>query len=698
MIRFGALLLVFMLVGFGLGAGPNGSPLVPEARAEAESDPRDDGFLSFYLALEATASDRERGIAELRRGLALRERDPDGARRAFVAAAELIPFFADWAHVLAADAAARAADTAAVRRLLAASEPVLARDWGWRFHVRALRAAGDPAAAAAVAALTAARTDEPGIAAEAWKSAGDLRLARRDTAGARVAYRNAVQAAQGSQHALAAARILSELPGATPADRLLIGRLYLRHGNLERGVAGIDAFIAAARPPAAERAVLHLDIGRSLFRAGRYADAERRLATALTQSPAPDVGAEAMLLIGRSQFRLNRRDGAKSTFLQAGERFPGQVATAEALFILADLEQDDGRDARARQLFARAIEAAPASVHAANAAARLGGMTMVARRYTEAARILEDAAEGQQEPRRRQQLLFLAGRAHLANRADSIARIRFRDALALDPAAWYGMRAADMLADGGGWFAALRPAPAFTDRSRLESSGALARLDLLRQLELTESATFELDRLRRYFADRDDALYALAEAFHERGETFRAISIGREIQRREGASNDRLLRIIYPFPYREQIEAEARRQGVDPFLVAGLIRQESMFNPQAVSPAGAIGLMQVMPATGRALARDAGIRNFNPNQLRDPAVNIPLGVRYIGQLLRTYGNRTTDMLAAYNAGAGRLARWRAFPEYGDDDLFAERIPFAETRDYVKIVQQNGRLYGALYAE
>jgi soluble lytic murein transglycosylase len=312
-----------------------------------------------------------------------------------------------------------------------------------------------------------------------------------------------------------------------------------------------------------------------------------------------------------------------------------------------------------------------------------------------ATRIFDAFRDSQTDPRRQQQAAFWAGRAHRLAGADSLARVRLLEAQRLDPASFYGMRAADLLADGS-WRTSLAAEPQRTSRAQLESSGALFRLDVLRQVGLGEAAAYEIDRLRRHLADRDDSLYALAEAFLARDEIFLGISIGREIQRREQQWNERLLRIVYPFPYRTPIEREATKLGVDPFLVAGLIRQESMFNATAVSPAGAIGLMQIMPATGRALARQAGVNPFNNERLKDPDLNVRLGVLYMSQLLRQYDGRLTDLLAAYNAGTSRLARWRAFPEYRDTDLFAERIPFAETRDYVKVVQQNRRIYAAIY--
>jgi soluble lytic murein transglycosylase len=121
-----------------------------------------------------------------------------------------------------------------------------------------------------------------------------------------------------------------------------------------------------------------------------------------------------------------------------------------------------------------------------------------------------------------------------------------------------------------------------------------------------------------------------------------------------------------------------------------------MFNAGAVSPAGAIGLMQVMPATGRILARAVGVRRFDPEMLERPDVNVHLGMKYLADQLRTWNGRVVPVLAAYNAGPARVQRWREFPEWGRDELFAERIPYQETRDYVKIVQRNAAMYRALY--
>jgi soluble lytic murein transglycosylase len=121
-----------------------------------------------------------------------------------------------------------------------------------------------------------------------------------------------------------------------------------------------------------------------------------------------------------------------------------------------------------------------------------------------------------------------------------------------------------------------------------------------------------------------------------------------------------------------------------------------MFNPVAVSPAGAIGLMQVMPATGADLARRAGISPFDSSMLRDPELNVRLGTLFLRDMLARYDNDPVLALAAYNAGPTRATRWRNLPEFRDREVFVERIPFAETRHYAKVVQANAEIYRALY--
>jgi soluble lytic murein transglycosylase len=130
-------------------------------------------------------------------------------------------------------------------------------------------------------------------------------------------------------------------------------------------------------------------------------------------------------------------------------------------------------------------------------------------------------------------------------------------------------------------------------------------------------------------------------------------------------------------------------------LVAALIRQESNFNPRATSPVGARGLMQLMPDVGQGLASAKGISSWNADMLYDPAVNIKLGTAHLRTLMRKYPE-VVKSLAAYNAGESRVEKWSTKTGAADPEVFTERIPFVETRDYVRIILRNRAYYSALY--
>jgi soluble lytic murein transglycosylase len=108
--------------------------------------------------------------------------------------------------------------------------------------------------------------------------------------------------------------------------------------------------------------------------------------------------------------------------------------------------------------------------------------------------------------------------------------------------------------------------------------------------------------------------------------------------------------------------------------------------------------MQVMPETGRALARGAGIPQWDAELLFNPEINVHLGTRYLAEQMRAYNGSLPYVFSAYNAGPHRVTQWQRFPERRDAELFTERIPFAETRGYVKILTRNIALYQGLYGE
>jgi soluble lytic murein transglycosylase len=154
--------------------------------------------------------------------------------------------------------------------------------------------------------------------------------------------------------------------------------------------------------------------------------------------------------------------------------------------------------------------------------------------------------------------------------------------------------------------------------------------------------------------------------------------------------------IVYPNRFPELIVQNLAGSSVDPNLLRGLIRQESFFDPDAVSGAGAMGLMQVMPATARTQAEKYGEKNFKTESLKDPAVNIRFGVRYFLERYQEYGGNPALALASYNAGRVKIGVWREFLGGLDQELFVELIPYTETREYVKRILGNQAMYGMLY--
>ncbi len=230
-----------------------------------------------------------------------------------------------------------------------------------------------------------------------------------------------------------------------------------------------------------------------------------------------------------------------------------------------------------------------------------------------------------------------------------------------------------------------------------EDSPHLAKARLLANAGLNEYIAQEIK------ADPNSSSWsALAEAqiYASYGETYRAVrAIKRALPNAAAASIQSIplayWRILFPEAWWDTIEAESARNHLDPYLVASLIRQESEFDASAVSYANAYGLMQLLPSTGRTMAREEGMTHFQTFQLLDPATNIRLGTRYLRQMLDRFGGVQEYALAAYNAGDNRVVDWQAAGPYSGIDEFVESIPFTQTREYVEAILRNEETYRAI---
>jgi soluble lytic murein transglycosylase len=153
--------------------------------------------------------------------------------------------------------------------------------------------------------------------------------------------------------------------------------------------------------------------------------------------------------------------------------------------------------------------------------------------------------------------------------------------------------------------------------------------------------------------------------------------------------------MLFPKPFWPDLKKFSSNNALDPYMVASLIRQESAFNPNAVSRVNALGLMQIMPKTGKQLAKQEKIHRFAPPQLFTPSTNLQLGTRYFRSMVDKFGG-FEYALAAYNAGSNRVDDWLKLGKYRDPQEFVESIPFTETREYVQAILRNESVYRQLY--
>ncbi|MGQ9898099.1 MAG: transglycosylase SLT domain-containing protein [Acidobacteriota bacterium] len=248
--------------------------------------------------------------------------------------------------------------------------------------------------------------------------------------------------------------------------------------------------------------------------------------------------------------------------------------------------------------------------------------------------------------------------------------------------------------------AGLPPARPIPETIGSEGEAWLERASQLRIIGLTDLALEEMEAVRQTAPTSPKIALEIARLYRDLGQPRHAIQAlqrahpdylayqGDEMSREEWE-------IFFPLREWETIQQEAKANGLDPFIVAGLIRQESVFDPNARSRANAIGLMQLLPSTGRLVADKKGAGPVTVEQLYNPKLNISLGTRYLADMRRQFG-RYEYAFAAYNAGPGRVVNWLKTLPAGDLDVWIDAIPITETRLYVQGVLRNAAHYRRLY--
>lgn len=381
-------------------------------------------------------------------------------------------------------------------------------------------------------------------------------------------------------------------------------------------------------------------------------------------------------LLSAANMYLLRADyeHAAALYGEIAQRFPTGKYAAYGHWKSAWLKFRLGRNAEARQLFEKQVEFYPTSNQVVPALYWRG-------------RIAEDEHDYSRARAYYQKIVDRFRSYYYAE----LARTRVH---ALPPSA---EPVADPLLDH---IPALRPLPGM-DNTELPADDLRAQKSLLLENGALYDLAFRELRAANTNGDAPWALAQMAHLYQEQDRYDRALqTLKHAVPGYFGLDIAQLPRpvweALFPRPWWNDVKRHAAENQLDPYLVAALIRQESEFNPAAVSRADAIGLMQLLPVTGKRMAHELKVRKYSVGMLVEPGINVQLGTRYFRQLLQKFDGNIEAALAAYNAGADRVEEWRSSGNFREPAEFVESIPFTETREYVQAILRNAGIYHRLY--
>jgi soluble lytic murein transglycosylase len=490
--------------------------------------------------------------------------------------------------------------------------------------------------------------------------------------------------------------------------------------------------------------------GTNLIRAGRNAEA-RTLFLKLVAAPIPGRSAqEIYLLLADADTNMSRLTealqylrnvngqaagaqvnylkgvcyrglGNETAFLETRDRgvteFPDSQFTERILYSVATYYDVASRVESARAAYEALARAFPKGVYAGRSLWRAATLYYAAGKYEAALRLFLQYMQTDPSLASASASAYWMGRCYehlghldksalcyhqtqtLAN--TSYYAMRARDALAalnLEPSSAPRTAVTTDFAQAMRQFESLRPVATALPPA---DSQTMRTMERARQLSAAGLADLALDEFQHAMADAggSDQILSLgmARVFLSKADFLNVIVSMRRVfpdynYLPPPFLPEEMWAMFFPTRHLDSVSKYAARNHLDPNLVLAVIRQESAFDESARSRSNARGLMQLLPATGRSLARQAGITQYSLAKLYEPDTNIALGARYLSERLQKYGGKVELALAAYNAGDNRVDRW--LQEFGNVDMaeFVELIPFSETRLYVKQVMSNRAHY------
>jgi soluble lytic murein transglycosylase len=438
-----------------------------------------------------------------------------------------------------------------------------------------------------------------------------------------------------------------------------------------------------------------MGLANVLRSARRREEAIPVLAEIINRFPGSREASTALYRLAEIHWNQDENGKALDYFTQLLERYPKGPFSDPAYLASARIHESLGRAREALRLYREFSDKFPDSALGDEARWRLGWIYYLQGDYEQARRSFSRLAARETGRYHAPALYWQARAAQKAGRSEE-AREIFLRLLASPEENYYKGPARRWLEKSGDApveKAALAPAPAVEPAASLDPERLyhLARAQELSRISLHQLAVAELDEMRNSAANSLDVKRLLMREYARNGAYGRSAILAAQIS----PATDDIARYRYPLAFWEAIQRVAQDK-LDPYLLLALIRQESIFDPRALSPASAYGLMQLLPATAAQAAVELGLPPPEPARLYEPEINLTLGAHHLKELLRRYGNNLVKAIAAYNAGEAAVARWEKQIRAEDEDEFIERIPYAETRQYVKLVLRNHRIYRALY--
>jgi soluble lytic murein transglycosylase len=524
-----------------------------------------------------------------------------------------------------------------------------------------------------------------------------------DRARASETYRELVVLAPASDYAAGAAdrlRALEEAGLAVPPlsddQRLERANRLLWAGQVEAARAEAEAIVAGAAGPDASARGLEL-VGAALFRARQYDTAAVTFERAAVLAT-PERRAATWLEAGRARIRAGQNDRALAALAAVDERREPEAAQAA---LLRGLVLEEGGRPEAVAEFERCAERYPTSEAAVAARWRLGWIGWLG---GDRQRALDQWSRiGALPAGQRYRLAagYWSARAleELGHAPQAVAL--YGSVLMQAPRSYYGLLAASRVQ-------AVSPPPLeppalvlpADPRAALDGNRDVVRIELLRRLGLDTWMLAEMDELLLRSTLDPMTLYGLAALYWRDGRYDVSVRIARRyfadlLTTAHPALPQAFWEIAYPLGWADEVRETASRSGLDAFLVAAIIREESGFVPDARSRAGARGLMQVMPDTARAVAIQRGVHPVGDEALDQPGPNIGIGSAILADLLREFADPRLA-IAAYNAGPIRVRQWWSSRRTDDVEAFLELIPYEETRLYVRRVVVAWDAYRRIY--